>query len=387
MTLADIWQTSPKLPSVSVAEGMRAAARDEGKTQFTQIREFAGLNFGAGKVLPEEYYYYGLYANRYDESQRREFVGKRLEIGLHQITCDPHFWMLAHDKLGCYGVLQLLGFPVPRTLAVYRHGVSFPGVKSLADRDELTAALRTELTGPMFGKPARGIRSAGVLSIDGFDPATDSMRLAHGHTASVDELAEALETYADEGYLLQERVRQHPEVAAVCGETVGTVRIIILRGPDGPEPFRALWKLPSGTNVADNFWREGNILAALDLETGRVTRVIQGVGSKLREIDTHPTSGRRLTDYVLPDWTAARDLVLAASGAFPELRMQAWDIAFGADGPVLIEVNVGGDYNLPQLSAGKGMLEPRFRAFLEYCAKKRGLERKLRRLRLASKPR
>jgi hypothetical protein len=48
--------------------------------------------------------------------------------------------------------------------------------------------------------------------------------------------------------------------------------------------------------------------------------------------------------------------------------MQAWDIALAERGPVLVEVNIGGDFNLPQLAHAKGLMDERFRAFLDRCA-------------------
>jgi hypothetical protein len=47
--------------------------------------------------------------------------------------------------------------------------------------------------------------------------------------------------------------------------------------------------------------------------------------------------------------------------------MQAWDVAPTDRGPVLIEVNIGGDFNLPQLAQAKGLMDERFRRFLANC--------------------
>jgi hypothetical protein len=58
--------------------------------------------------------------------------------------------------------------------------------------------------------------------------------------------------------------------------------------------------------------------------------------------------------------------------ASPGLRMQAWDVAPTERGPVLVEVNIGGDFNLPQLAHATGLMDERFRAFLDHCAKGAG---------------
>jgi hypothetical protein len=34
---------------------------------------------------------------------------------------------------------------------------------------------------------------------------------------------------------------------------------------------------------------------------------------------------------------------------------------------VLVEANIGGDFNLPQLAHGSGLMDARFRAFLAAC--------------------
>ena len=64
--------------------------------------------------------------------------------------------------------------------------------------------------------------------------------------------------------------------------------------------------------------------------------------------------------------------------------MQAWDVALGSTGPLLVEVNIGGDYNLPQLATGTGMLDAPFLAFLGHCARERGQERELAKLKLGT---
>jgi Sugar-transfer associated ATP-grasp len=100
----------------------------------------------------------------------------------------------------------------------------------------------------------------------------------------------------------------------------------VLLEDGAPAVFHALWKIPVGANPADNFWRPGNLLAALDAD-GCVTRVIQGTGADQTELDRHPDTEQPLIGAILPDWTALTGLCLKAAKALPGLRMQAWDIA------------------------------------------------------------
>lgn len=131
-----------------------------------------------------------------------------------------------------------------------------------------------------------------------------------------------------------------------------------------PEIIHTVWKIPVGANIADNFWRPGSLLADIEQDTGRVRRVVRGVGAEHAEVEIHPDTGQRLQGVTLPDWPRLKSLVLECAAIFPKLRYQSWDVAMTPSGPVLVEVNTGGAFNLPQLATGKGMLDGRFRDFL-----------------------
>ena len=92
---------------------------------------------------------------------------------------------------------------------------------------------------------------------------------------------------------------------------------------------------------------------------------MKSLGEVQEEIEAHPDTGAAMKDIVLPDWDRLRELGATTAAIFPELRIIALDIALCPQGPVVIEVNIGGALNLPQLATGRGILEPRFVEFLE----------------------
>jgi hypothetical protein len=143
--------------------------------------------------------------------------------------------------------------------------------------------------------------------------------------------------------------------------------LIVTVRASGPAVFRALWKVPTGTNIADNFWRPGNILCALDPVSGTVRRALRGYGAALEELEAHPDSGARLLGFAIPRWEELVALTLDAAPSFAQLRFQAWDVAVCPEGPVFIELNVGGDFNLPQLATGQGIMDDVLLEFLAEC--------------------
>src|SRR4029078_2203834 len=85
------------------------------------------------------------------------------------------------------------------------------------------------------------------------------------------------------GYLIQHCLKPSQFASQHFGGTIASVRLLILFSGAEPQIESAVIKIPLGTHVADNFWRAGNMLAALDVD-GRIVRVISGKGQQEREV-------------------------------------------------------------------------------------------------------
>lgn len=372
-----------KLP-IDIVECLRVGRQEHGKSLASQIVEIARLTFGPGKLSPEEYFCYRLYDDsRYGPGDKRRFAGEASQGRISEICCHL-FWMVAaHDKLLASAALRSLGFPVPRTVAVYHPSRAYGAVPVLRTRRELADFLANGMPYPFFSKPIAGMYSLGVAGVAAHDGAAGELVLTDGQRITVERYLDDIEAASDSGYLFQELLHPHDAVRAICGDRLATVRVVVLIEDGVPEIFRTVWKIPTGANMADNFWRPGNLLAAIDGDSGRIRRVVQGVGPAQVELDAHPNSGAPIRGVVLPDWDRVKELSLAAAATLPRLRLQGWDLALCAGGPVLLEVNVGGDFILPQIATGTGVLDDRFRRFLDSCKKTPALRRRWGRLRFA----
>jgi hypothetical protein len=347
------------------ARAARERTREAGKTALAQRVEQYRLGRGIGLLTPQEYFAYRLFDDaRYGWSDKQRFLGiaaqHRILLSVHDATWRALVW----DKIAFTGLMQSHGFAVPRILGVFHPFRSAPSAAALPSEDHLRAFLRNGANYPLFCKPNDGIHSVATARLDGYDAASDEVVAHDGKRCRVDAFVADVSRYLKRGYLFQEVKRPHERIAAVCGDRIGTARIITLLEADGPELFETLWKIPVGTNLADNFWRRGNLVAAVDRETGRITRVVTGLGHDQREVERHPDTGAVIRGFVLPEWDRVTQLVLAASTTLPGIRMQAWDVAICSDGPVLIEVNIGGDFILSQVATGRGILNERFRRLL-----------------------
>jgi len=361
-SLIELTKTDPVL---DVARCMTVARTDHGKSLFAQIGEIVSLGLGPGKLKPRDYYYYGLYDDsRFSDEDKRAFVGARVQRKIHLKSSDRDWWAIAHDKLLCYALLAGLKAPTPRSVALYHSRRSFAAVPVLRDGEALAGHLREGMPYPFFGKPITGMWSAGSVLVERYDRSADSLVFSNGAAASVDDFVAMAQTFEQDGYLFQEPLVPHPAVAEVCGNRLSTVRLVVALGREQAEIFHAVWKIPTGDHAADNFWRSGNMLGQVDVDSGTVIRAVQGVGVDHREAATHPDTGGAIAGTTLPNWDAAKSLCLSHAEALSGIKLQAWDIALCPAGPVVMEINIGGDLNLPQLAAGAGILDGRFREFL-----------------------
>ncbi len=369
---------------LDVARCMILARKKFGKSLFSQISEMAKLSMGAGKLRPEEYYYYGLYDDsRYSYDQKARFLGKNAQNRIHATCNDLAWWAIADDKLVFYATMAGLGFRTPRIYAVYHPARDFEAAPGLANAEALAAFLRDGMSYPFFSKPVCGMYSVGVASVEAYDAESDSLALGGGDKVPVAGFVEAVAPFFEQGYLFQERLASAPEVARLSGAGMSTVRVMVLTVGDEMEIYRALWKIPSNGNVADNFWRRGNMLGAIDLETGRLGQVVRGVGPERELVETHPDSGLPLAGRRIPAWEKIRELVLTAARAFPGLTIQAWDVALTDAGPMLLELNIGGDFNLPQIASGTGLMEERLSTLI---ARSRARNRRIKANAKSGKP-
>jgi hypothetical protein len=67
----------------------------------------------------------------------------------------------------------------------------------------------------------------------------------------------------------------------------------------------------------------------------------------------------------LPHWDKVIEINAKAANLFGPIRYQSTDIAITPSGPVVVELNYGGGFDLPQYASGRGMLTPKVRSFFE----------------------
>ena len=339
----------------------RDAKRETGKPVLRQLAEMLRLRLQHGKLMPDEYFGFGLYDDRrFDGEARRQFVGQWAKDAIYRRN-ERKWRALGDDKLIAHLVFAGLGLRQPKVVAVHHPHRQFPA-RLLRTPEELKAWLRSDASYPLFAKPSGGGSASSAYLLDGHDPAGDAMRLGDGRSMPVDDFVRDCVRWKS-GMIFQELVLPDADVAAVCGPRVATARLYVLNGNQGAALHRAVLRVPTGRNMYDNFrgGASGNLLAALD-DGGRIVRVVRQREGKLVEIDRHPDTGRPLVGWQVPGWDGLVSACLGAAAAFPGLCVQAWDVAIAAGGPMFIEMNTRGDLDLIQLAHGRGIIDAKWQA-------------------------
>lgn len=140
--------------------------------------------------------------------------------------------------------------------------------------------------------------------------------------------------------LVQEALRNHPDLDRFGTDALCTFRVVTYRGDDEvPRVLAAILKLAAPGAEVDNL-HAGGLVAGVDLATGTL------LPARTREPgapphDVHPTTGAAIAGSPVPLAAAAVDLALRAHATLVTPWSVGWDVAVTAGGPVLVEGNAG----------------------------------------------
>lgn len=334
-----------------------------GRSQLALAWETFLLRHGPGKLSRTEYM--GL--RLFDPSipDKPSFVGFHAAQKIWmQANFRADLFGLVNNKLASDILFAAHGFPVLQTVALFRQTAGLHGGFLIRTPQELRQFLIDTPHYPLFGKPISGHQSLGSTSIDHYDAARNCLITTTGHPLSLDAFMSYVSAQAGSGYLFQRRAAPHQAVREICGDRLATVRLLTIVTNGQAKLHRACWKIPAGTNVADNFWRSGNLLAQLDLQTGQILGAMRQTGDRLEQVTHHPETGASLIGISVPNWQEVTRLALEACKVIDGFALVGWDIAPTDDGAVLVELNETPDFRLHQLSDRRGIMDDAFKVFL-----------------------
>lgn len=353
----------PATTALNVAPLLRRASKDSGQNRFGILFRWLFGAFLPRRMLLNEYITFRQHLPATDKKSRATHAGI-LEMQRMNRDFNGRASAVSHllaDKRRYAMMLAGDGFPTARIQAFVDPSITSRNEVPLRDKHDISNWLLKQAEYPIFGKPLDNYGSEGAVSINSLDKNSGILSLIDGSTINAVDLAkEVAQSYGEGGYLWMDRVRPHRVLRKAAGETVGCIRLVTITRQGKTTPLYAVWKIPAPGAVADNFWRPGNMLAELDLETGRVLRVAaRGIAGGQ---DIHAQSETQSLGLMMPCWRQTLKTGIEAAQLTPEVGLIGFDIAITDDGPLILEANTNPDHRLWQLASGRGFLTESVRA-------------------------
>ncbi|MEL6933721.1 MAG: sugar-transfer associated ATP-grasp domain-containing protein [Pseudomonadota bacterium] len=349
---------------MNFSEGLVTASRATGRNPFSIALDFNRLRRKRGKLWFYEYIMYELYdRQKWNDEERTRFISAHIHWPLVKKCNNQSWWSVTEDKWLSAAILEHKKVPTPKSLAVFDTTQRiYPNITKLTTVKDCEEFFDSQTKFPIFAKSIDGMWSAGAFRIDA---CKDGQLKISGR----DELV-ALRDFPDKflagkSYIFQECLTPHSFFDGLT-DAIATVRCLNLVDENGLTVPHAVLKLPSSGNVADNFWRAGNLICELDPENGRILGVVDRKDGELVRLDALPNSDRKLVGECLPDWDALRKVNEKVALMHSENHFGSTDISLTVDGPVVVEVNNGCAFELIQIATGKGFLTD---DILEFFAK------------------
>jgi hypothetical protein len=255
---------------------------------------------------------------------------------LQEALNPPEAVPLCEDKRLFADACRRFGLPTPSLAATLERSPD-----RAATARAWAALLAERAPDELVVKPVDGHRGIGVRVLTRTAEGAADHR---GRALAWEELARDLAAEPHPAYVVQPRLRPHPELRRLtASDALQTIRVMTLVEPDGQARVLSSGiRLAVGDQPIDSFHggSTGNLWALINDDGSLATPLTVGEGGfGFVRVPSHPVTGVPLAGVVVPRWQDARALALRAAAAFDVLPTVGWDLAVTPDEVVLTEGN------------------------------------------------
>lgn len=293
---------------------------------------------------PADYYLFEFYKGDKTWEQKSRYVGDvRGSRYWPYEACEFKYNIFFTNKYIQKQILAGLGLPISRLMAAV--GTSY----EVRDQPQFEAFLDT-VRNDFAIKPISGAGGHGVLLLKNDCVSYSAAGRAYSRQALWEHVSRDLRN----GYLVEERIYNSPQLADLYPVSLNTFRVILIKTRDGSWHLAACYlKAGRGGSQVDNR-SSGGLLILLD-ESGNTVRAWDPVTRV--HVSCHPDTGRALIGIRLQGYRAVVDLAFQAARAMIFTGTVGLDIADSARGPVVIEANVYWAAAYIQIAMGRGIVD------------------------------
>ena len=334
------------------ADLLVAASKMSGKSSLELGRDFLRHGKSGRGVELADYVRYKLWdAETHGEDGAARFVGANMHWPIVDRVNSPLWRQVAEDKHVMHAMIASAGLPRLETLAFIDSSIRIvPGVEKISEPEALRDLFTSHPDGSLFLKTVGGMTARGAMIIEAAD--ATSVKCTDQEAMSYADFLEKV--VGPNPYLVQKRQANHAAIAPYLS-ALATIRFPNFMGPEGPFSPCVAMRFPTAGNISCAYWRPGNMIGELDIQTGRVLSLTRPLGPSSENLEDHPERPG-LVGMELPFWKEILELNETAAKLFSPISYNSTDIALTPDGPVLVEVNYGGSFDILQSASGRGVL-------------------------------
>jgi len=302
------------------------------------------------RYTPIEAFRLGFFSKDFDTSLINKFTSRKVLTKIQEGLNPPSWAELTKNKALFYSYCLQAKIRVPQWYVISAgerlcwHCYNNHMLGHLKDKTEFIVQ---ELPSKFVIKPARGAYGDRVVIIN---KTSKGFKDTEGNFYSASDLVEYVQACYPEGFIIQQRVENHPTIVALTGsEALQTARIISLI--DNEKKCRIIhahFKPITKLRVFIDTHLEGltgNVEVPIDIEKGTLGagNQITSTGQGVITIPEHPLTGKSFRGLELPAWHDACDMVKEAAYKLLPIRAIGWDVALTPSGPCIIEANIWWD--------------------------------------------
>lgn len=329
--------------------------KDQVKSKFSVIIDYLYLFFGL-KVLPTNYHLF-----QFDSKGRNEFkeymdgpMSPVFRHKLYKCLWDDNYSSLVNDKYLFHCFCRYHGIPVPEIYGVCQNGALITNesnFKNLISEDNPEKVVL---------KPRSGMQGKGIHFV------SREIAVSLLGNASPELYKSLPDEVNKQGFIIQEFIKQHPELDEINPHSLNTIRILTFLSHDrSVKIFAAMLRTSSQRYPIDNY-SLGGIVVGVDIETGRLKRLGFQSPEFGRTSTEHPLTRLSFYNFQIPFWEGLKETAVRAQKIFHYHKSIGWDFAISRNGPFLIEGNI--EWGTAGIQAANGgLLTPENRAlFAQY---------------------
>jgi len=295
---------------------------------------------------PYEAYRLGLFKPDFDLENLNAFISRKALTKIQERFNPPALAELAKNKGLFYYHCLKNRIPVAPVFVISTEPAQLwhcTSGKTLQNLQEKIEFLNLGLPEMFVIKPLYGAYGKSIYVFDKF---IDHLNKSY----TVKELLSFIESNYPDGFIIQQKVENHPEIVSLTGcRALQTVRMITFVDNTGQarilhSHFKPITKpgIVIDTHIEG---LTGNVEVPVDIDSGILSEGnrIGSNGPGITTIAKHPLTNHFFGGFKMPLWREACETVKRAAIDFLPLRTIGWDVAISAERTYIIEANVWWD--------------------------------------------